>query len=384
MRVVWGELRALARRLAFDAKDATDGIHSTSTASTATLREIAARLAARDADAAEAVAAAAAPGHRPGPPWSPAGGSAATEHLGDPVEAMITQRSSDLGLRTPGRHAVEAGLLIDEPLLHSAVVAGHPQPGLLFGKEEWAGYLDARAYARGRSDQELSVAFITDLHRRLAQFSFPDIGGKFCTGTRTGLTRTQLTRDEVAAIEANPYLEHMPPGTVPLHMKYSAIAYRTKPEAIESELQAMCDRYNFARARPGADPYRLAADLQRDCVAIHPFVDYNGRVSRLLMNWSLERDGLPPSTFSDFNRDLFSTSDQWTGSVREGSDMVGERIARLERLGENADPVEVFGLERERASYLAGNERLALEDGDSHQMSEYRAFLQRLRDDAPP
>ncbi|MEU7631348.1 hypothetical protein AB0C34_15365 [Nocardia sp. NPDC049220] len=39
-------------------------------------------------------------------------------------------------------------MLIDEPFLHVALVSRQTHPELLFGMREWAGYLDARAFAR--------------------------------------------------------------------------------------------------------------------------------------------------------------------------------------------------------------------------------------------
>ncbi|MFE6862327.1 Fic family protein [Nocardia sp. NPDC057668] len=84
------------------------------------------------------------------------------------------------------------------------------------------------------------------------------------------------------------------------------------PENARTELQSLCEWYNSEKGEPGADPYRLAAELQQRFTSIHPWNDYNGRCSRLLMNWSLKRHGLPPSAPNDFNNDLFSTPKQWT------------------------------------------------------------------------
>jgi hypothetical protein len=138
--------------------------------------------------------------------------------------------------------------------------------------------------------------------------------------------------------------------------------------------------YNDARNQSGTDPYRLAAELQQRFVSIHPWTDYNGTSSRLLMNWSLGRDGLPPSAVADFNKDLFSPLEEWVDDVRAGSNAFGERADRLARLGDTADPISVFGLEREHERYLDryGQRELFI-PGDTHDANFYRSVLEELR-----
>lgn len=298
------------------------------------------------------------------------------------VAALIEQRSAELGLRTPAQRALESRLLIDEPLHQAALITHHPHPELLFGEKEWAGYLEARTFARQHGDRELDVPFIAELHQRLARFADPDIAGIFAHSKRWGVrVGSTFTHEEAAFIKANPYLEYLPRGTVPLGPAQDAYEYRiSSPDEVRAELQSMSDWYNNARNQPGTDPYRLAAQLQQRFVSIHPFLDYNGRSSRLLMNWSLERDGLPPSAPMDFNKDIFSTTEEWTDSVRAGSDAFGERAARLEHLGETADPVEVFGLEREHERYrtLGGMTATPL-PGAGHDIKWYQSLLEQLR-----
>lgn len=283
-------------------------------------------------------------------------------------------------MHTPAQQALESSLLIDEPFLHLALAGRQERPELLFGKGEWAGYLDARAFARRHGGRELTVAFMTELHQRLSRFTAPEHGGVFGRGKRWGAHLHPFTDKEIAAVEANPYLEYLSPETVPL--RHGGIEYRiSSPEAIRDELQSLSTWYNNARNEPDADPYRLAAELQQRFVSIHPWSDYNGRVSRLLMNWSLENDGLPPSAVADFNQDLFSTLDEWADDVRAGSDAFGERAERLEHLGDTADPISVFGLEREHEHYLDRYGRRELfTPGDTHDANFYRSVLEELRD----
>ncbi len=156
---------------------------------------------------------------------------------------------------------------------------------------------------------------------------------------------------------------------------------------MRAELRSLCDWYNSARTRPSTTPYRLAAELQQRFISIHPFDhDYNGRSSRLLMNWALEREGLPPSAVADFDKDLFSTTEEWTEAVRAGSDAFAARAARLERLGDDADPITVFDLEHERERYLACHQTLRENPaqslhipGHKHDIHAHRALLEQLR-----
>ncbi|MFP4474945.1 MAG: Fic family protein [Desulfatibacillaceae bacterium] len=52
----------------------------------------------------------------------------------------------------------------------------------------------------------------------------------------------------------------------------------------------------------GMHPVRLAAEAHFRLVSIHPFIDGNGRVARLLMNLILQQHGLPPAVVRVANR----------------------------------------------------------------------------------
>lgn len=49
-------------------------------------------------------------------------------------------------------------------------------------------------------------------------------------------------------------------------------------------------------------PIRFAAQAHIDLAAIHPFVDGNGRVCRMLVNILLMKDGYPPALYTQTNR----------------------------------------------------------------------------------
>lgn len=72
----------------------------------------------------------------------------------------------------------------------------------------------------------------------------------------------------------------------------SGSEYNVAPyDQIDMLMSAMINKLNEARALE--HPIVFAAKLHQEFVYIHPFVDGNGRVARLLMNMALLQDGYP-------------------------------------------------------------------------------------------
>ncbi|KAN0025340.1 hypothetical protein ACTFIU_003601 [Dictyostelium citrinum] len=68
----------------------------------------------------------------------------------------------------------------------------------------------------------------------------------------------------------------------------------TDPEYIEKKIKEIINIYNQQNElEKGNDPFYNATKLKYNFLHIHPFVDGNGRLSRLLLNWSLLSSGLP-------------------------------------------------------------------------------------------
>ncbi len=62
-------------------------------------------------------------------------------------------------------------------------------------------------------------------------------------------------------------------------------------------------------------PVKRAAKVHVDFVGIHPFIDANGRTSRLLMNLELLKAGYPPCIITVENRlAYYEALDQWMAS----------------------------------------------------------------------
>lgn len=85
-------------------------------------------------------------------------------------------------------------------------------------------------------------------------------------------------------------------------------------------------RFNAERAalgevKIGLNEHRyidIVADLQRDLVAIHPVLNGNGRTTRLLMNYLLTREGLPPVRLVDPFLDVQVSQKEWREYVHKG------------------------------------------------------------------
>ena len=85
---------------------------------------------------------------------------------------------------------------------------------------------------------------------------------------------------------------------------------------------------------PQRDSVRLALQLQRSVVALHPFDRGNGRVSRWVLDYLLLRQGLPPALILDMNRDLSQSEEayriQSLNGMAQGLNLMEECLGRYE------------------------------------------------------
>lgn len=85
----------------------------------------------------------------------------------------------------------------------------------------------------------------------------------------------------------------------------------------------------------------LVASFQRDIVAIHPLLNGNGRSTRLLMNYLLTSEGLPPVRLVDPMLDVQVTKDEWAEYVHKGVLNTSQLYADiLFRIRNNLDPLK--------------------------------------------
>jgi Fic family protein len=80
---------------------------------------------------------------------------------------------------------------------------------------------------------------------------------------------------------------------------------------LNDKMAHLVDWYNSAAHT--FHPIERAAKVLADFVGIHPFIDGNGRTSRLLMNLELMKAGYPPCVITVENRlAYYEALDQWT------------------------------------------------------------------------
>lgn len=74
----------------------------------------------------------------------------------------------------------------------------------------------------------------------------------------------------------------------------------------------------LSNENPDIDIIEFAATVQQWFVVIHPFVDGNGRISRLMMDLVFKEFGLPAPVLDDMNQDFFTTPLEWADHVGKG------------------------------------------------------------------
>lgn len=120
-----------------------------------------------------------------------------------------------------------------------------------------------------------------------------------------------------------------------------ALGSRSRYPRYEKIPAAMCDLMDAYRAADKKHPIIKAIDLHNDFVRIHPFEDGNGRLGRLLMNWSLMSDGYFPLIIAPQARRCYiSALENYT--VSDGK----------------SDDIHLFLMQQMRHSFLDLSDRL--------------------------
>jgi Fic family protein len=124
-----------------------------------------------------------------------------------------------------------------------------------------------------RCTKNLSLQLVLDWHWKLFKDTKPDIAGQ--------------TRRHGVAITGSRYV---PPSPVELR-------------------PMLADFFGwYDRNRTRTDPVELAALVHLKFVTIHPFADGNGRISRLMMNFALNKSGYPMFNIEHKDRSAYYTA----------------------------------------------------------------------------
>lgn len=281
------------------------------------------------------------------------------------LEKQIRKSEREIGITSDFDRLIEASLFIDRKFLNYALVTGVTnRHEMIFGSKSWLDYLEGRNFVRKYGNQELNIDFIIKLHKLLTAKTSPKISGIIRDFAVMGASYDNiqkpinLTDEELKAIEENPYLtfeklEHgVDNNTGFIVYPHQDSASLTKDE-INKDLNELCEWFNKAKKQSGYNPFEVAALLQQKLISIHPFIDKNGTLSRLLMNWSLENDGESPSIIENPNLDIFTSQQSWVSYVTEGSKKHKELKRRQSLLTEaGVDNLSaLFGLGQDEAFY---------------------------------
>jgi hypothetical protein len=206
-----------------------------------------------------------------------------------------------------------------------------------YGEDAWNNFQAATALLdaipKGQLLQKLDVELMIEVNRLIHT---PDVGikakllrfiamiGRGFTWDKGGELRTgtQFARPDTYSAEE---IENMRQAGVHVDVLMhrggdNNLARLVYPDAdqVRPKLETLLAELKEALAVADADPVNAAADFQRRFVALHPFGDSNGRTSRVVMNRILAEFDMPPAIYSDQNRDLSTSQDDWRTETRKG------------------------------------------------------------------
>lgn len=102
-----------------------------------------------------------------------------------------------------------------------------------------------------------------------------------------------------------------------------------KPSEVTALMQSLFEAYN--KRKKELHPIELATLIHNKLVKIHPFTDGNGRTSRLLMNWILQRNRFPAVIIEVTNKERYYTCIEYAdkGNQRPfATFLAGEMLAQ--------------------------------------------------------
>lgn len=104
--------------------------------------------------------------------------------------------------------------------------------------------------------------------------------------------------------------------------------YYATPEETPSKMFDLMNWYNEVSQNKEFHPIEVAAELHYKFVCIHPFDDGNGRISRLLMNYHLLKNGYPPVIIksADKRNYLFALHEADTGNIEAFNSYIAEQL----------------------------------------------------------
>jgi len=181
--------------------------------------------------------------------------------------------------------------------------------------------------------------------------------------TDTGNTTRRL-------ISIGNYKQH--PNSVQLQS--GELFHYASPQETPIKMGELLAWYRQAEEENFLHPVQLAAKLHYEFVLIHPFDDGNGRLSRLLMNYVLFKNNLPPIVIksNDKKNYLFALNQADTGNFEAFAEYIGQQLidnlemtikaAKGESIEEEDDWEKKLKLVKQKLA--GGAEKIELEKSD--------------------
>ncbi len=265
-------------------------------------------------------------------------------------EAHIRELEEKLGISTDKDRFRESTLCVNTDLLvaHSFANAGmHLPVERMYGHDYWEEWLQGRVFLEEHQDEDLSMDLLFGLFEAVSlndsaaqklrfypvinpmdrEIKHNEMVGIQSSGNvcllDIGEQPTALSRYEsrnhkgviiyptvhsVAELEKRfPLLaeneitqeakDHYARRQIQLLKRYEkdGVPIVTNRQLTTAMLEEVVAWYADQLKDKNVNPYTLAHDLQRKFAEIHPLEDRNGRISRLLMNWSLKKHGKSPA-----------------------------------------------------------------------------------------
>lgn len=158
-------------------------------------------------------------------------------------------------------------------------------------EEEIAGYRDALNIIHESFDLiPITPNFILQLHKELLSHAASPYAGKF-----------KNVQNYISATDANG--------------KSYTLFTPLSPFETPMAMQDLCDEYNMAIGEGTIDPLILIPIFIHDFLCIHPFIDGNGRMSRLLTTLLLYRSGYYVGKYISLEAKIAKNKDLYYGAL---------------------------------------------------------------------